>query len=350
MTTSLSRVATDPLIIFLLTVFGITISLVLQMYQLKRKHKVLTQGLEEISRFLAHGYNLDELMHSFLDLLSKMFGITRLSILLKDETKNTYTIRASLGLTEETKEYIQLHPEQGLAKFLLEEGTVIIRENLPQRDFRTAYEIKRDMKFIKAHVAVPLSPQGELIGILGLGPKITGDKMPPREIKQVFLFCNQVGLAIQNLLYYEEMCSQKKYIENVLKNATSGVVSVDTEQKITTCNSRAQKMLNLDEYPNLTGKDIRKLPSPLGDLLFETLTQGILYERKEVYVPAMKRWLGVNTSQVRNAKGEVSGSMMIFMDLTPIKYLEAEKKKIWEKETVERIHKREGNALSKGEE
>ncbi len=295
------------------------------------------QFLEQMSRFLIHGYNLDELMQFFLDLLNRLFGITRLSLLLKDKMEKTYRIRACLGMTEEMKQYVQLYPQQGLVKFLAREGTVITRERILQTDFKTAYEIKQQMKLIQSNVVVPLSAHGELIGILGLGPKITGDKMSSREIKQVFLFCNQVGLAIQNILFYDKMCYQKKYIENVLKDATSGVISVDTEQKITTCNPRAQKMLNLDEYPNLTGKDMRKLPSPLGDLLFETLTQGTLYERKEVYVPAIKRWLGVSTSQVKNAKGEVSGSMMIFTDLTPIKYLQEEKEKAQKRDFLAQV-------------
>ena len=295
------------------------------------------QFLEQMSHLLVHGYNLDELIQSFLGLLSRMFGITRLSLLLKDKTKETYRIRACLGMTEEMKKYVQLCPQQGLVKFLAGEGTVITRERLLQTDFRTAYEIKQEMKLIQSNVVVPLSPQGELIGILGLGPKITGDKMSPSEIRRVFLFCNQVGLSIQNTLFYEEMCCHKKRIENVLKDATSGVISADTEQKITTCNPRAQEVLNLGEYPNLIGKDIRKLPSPLGDLLFETLTQGTLYERKEVYVPAIKHWLGVSTSQVKNAKGEVSGSMMIFTDLTPIKYLQEQKEKAQKRDFLAQV-------------
>ncbi|NQS88427.1 PAS domain-containing protein [Patescibacteria group bacterium] len=182
------------------------------------------------------------------------------------------------------------------------------------------------MKLIHSNVVIPLSPQGELIGILGLGPKIIGEEISPREIKQIFLLSNQVGLAIQNLLFYEEMFYQKKYIENVLKNASSGVISVDVDQKITTYNPQAQKMLNLKSQ-NLVGKDIRKLPSPLGDLLFETLTRGTFYEREEVYVPAIKRWMGISTSQMRDAEGKVIGSMMIFTDLSLIKRLQEEKKK-----------------------
>jgi len=45
------------------------------------------QFLEEISHFLIHGYNLRELMQFFLDLLAKMFGVTRICFLLKDRIK-----------------------------------------------------------------------------------------------------------------------------------------------------------------------------------------------------------------------------------------------------------------------
>lgn len=293
--------------------------------------------LEELSRFLIHGYDLNDLMQFFLALLNKVFAIPRLCFMLKDKTKKNYRIRASLGMTEEAEEYVQLYPEQGLVKFLAKEGIVLTTEHVLKTDYKTAYEIKRDMKLIQSNVVVPLSPQGELLGILGLGSKVTGDKMSPKEIKEVFLFCNQVGLAIQNLLFYEEMSCQKKYIENVLKDAASGVISVDTEQRITTCNPRAQEVLNLGGYPSLVGEDMRKLPSPLGDLVFETLTQSTLHQRKEVYVPGLKRWLGISTSQVKDAQGEVSGSMMIFTDLTPIKYLQEEKEKVQKRDFLAQV-------------
>jgi len=253
--------------------------------------------LEEMSRFLTHGYNINELMQFFLGLISRMFGIARLCFILRDRTRKKYIIRACLGMTEEAKECVQLSPQRGLVKFLTRKGTVVTRDSVLRADFGSAYEIKQEMKLIQSNVVVPLSPQGELIGILGLGAKITGEEMSAREIKHVFLLCNQVGLAMQNLLFYEEMCYQKKYIESILKDAASCVISIDNRQKITTCNPRAQKVLNLDEYANLAGKDIRALPSPLGDLLFATLSRGIIYERKEVYVPALKRLLGISTTR-----------------------------------------------------
>jgi nitrogen-specific signal transduction histidine kinase len=293
--------------------------------------------LEEMSRFLGHGYNINELMQFFLNLINRMFGIARLCFILKDRIRKTYVIRACMGMTEEVKEYVQLHPQRGLVKFLIREGTAVTKENVLQGDFRSAYEIKQEMKLIQSNVVVPLSPQGELIGIVGLGAKITGEEMSAREIKQVFLLCNQIGLAIQNLLFYEEMCYQKEYIESILENATSCVISIDKEQKITTCNPRAQKVLNLDGYTSLAGKDMRILPSPLGDLLFSTFSKGIIYKRKEVYVPAIKRLLGISTSQIKGSGGKVSGSVMIFTDLTPVKYLQKEEEKAHKRDLLAQV-------------
>lgn len=302
------------------------------------------QFFEEMSRFLIHGYNLDELLQFFLGLLSRRFGITRLCLLLKDKVKGNYRIRACLGLQEEIKEYVELDPRRGLANFLTTKGTVVTRESVLQADLKTAYQIKQEMKLIQSNVVVPLFPQGELIGILGLGPKITGEDMSLREIQQVFLFSNQVGLAIQNLLFYEQMGYQKKYIENVLENASSGVISVNIDKKITTCNPRAQKILNL-ESQNLIGKDIRTLPSPLGDLLYETLTQGTPHSRKEVYISGIKRWMGISATQMRDTEGKVIGAMMIFTDLTPIKHLQEEKKKAQKRDFLAQVAARLSHEL-----
>jgi len=226
----------------------------------KSERKIVTSAerefLEQMSSFLTCGYNLDELTNFFLNLIARKFGITRLCLLLKDRVNNIYRIKACLGLADHIKKYVQLHPERGLARWLTREGTVVTRESTLNIDLKTAYEIKQEMKLIQSNVVIPLSPQGELIGILGLGPRITGEEMPSEEIKQIFLFSNQAGIAIQNLLYYEEMSYQKNYIENILKDASSGVISVDVEKKITTCNPRARKLLNLD-LEDLKGQDIR---------------------------------------------------------------------------------------------
>ena len=82
--------------------------------------------------------------------------------------------------------------------------------------------------------------------MLGLGPKITGESVSEREIKQIFLICSHVGFAIQNLLFYEEMTYQKTCTENLLEHATSGILSADSEQRITSCNPRARQVLGLD--------------------------------------------------------------------------------------------------------
>ncbi|HDN84867.1 MAG TPA: sensor histidine kinase [Candidatus Aerophobetes bacterium] len=294
------------------------------------------QFLEEISHFLIHGYNLRELMQFFLDLLAKMFGVTRICFLLKDRIKNSYQIKASIGIPEEVKNHVQLFAHQGLAEFLTRKGTVVTNRSILQINFETAYRIKQEMKLIQSSVVFPLSPQGELIGMLGLGQKITGEELSSLEIKQIFLLCNQIGLAVQNLLFYEEMFCQKKYIENVLKNASSGVISINEDHKITTCNPRAKRILNL-ESQDLIGKDIRELPSPVGDLLFETLTLGTRYERKEVYIPGIKRWVGISTNQIKDAEEKVIGSIMIFTDLTPIKHLQREKEKMQKRDFLAQV-------------
>jgi len=314
----------------------------------KSERKIVTSAerefLEQMSSFLTCGYNLDELTNFFLNLIARKFGITRLCLLLKDRVNNIYRIKACLGLADHIKKYVQLHPERGLARWLTREGTVVTRESILNIDLKTAYEIKQEMKLIQSNVVIPLSPQGELIGILGLGPRITGEEMPSEEIKQIFLFSNQAGIAIQNLLYYEEMSYQKNYIENILKDASSGVISVDVEKKITTCNPRARKLLNLD-LEDLKGQDIRRLPSPLGDLLYETLTDGVSHIREEVYVPAVKRWMGISTNQMKDAQGNVTGSLMIFTDLTPIKILEEERKKIQKMDFLSRVAARLSHEL-----
>ena len=52
----------------------------------------------------------------------------------------------------------------------------------------------------------------------------------------------------------------------------SGVVAIDREECITTFNFRAEKSWSCRRKSY--GKDLRILPSPLGDLLYETSVTG----------------------------------------------------------------------------
>jgi len=277
-------------------------------------------SLKNFSRVLLASYDLDELLNSFLLLLREMLRINRLYILLAE--KEDYLVKTSFGGIKEIVESVKLSPRCGLIRYLSKEGTIIDRGRM---DSLLYPEIDREMEIFGAQIAIPLMKKGELMGVLLLGRKVTGKALTEEDLELLYFLTNQIGIAIENVFLYNRITSQKRYIETILKNADTGVITIDEKKKVVTFNPRAERILGV-KASTVIRKDIRSLPAQIADLLYESFSTGKTYHRYEIKLPPGECYLGVNTSQLRNGQNQIVGSMMMFTDLSPVKRLEAQKK------------------------
>ena len=102
-------------------------------------------------------------------------------------------------------------------------------------------------------------------------------------------------------------------------------MAINSEERIITFNYRAGELLQLSPA-EVMGKDLRHLPSPLGDLLYETLITGRAVLKEEIEPATGRIPLEITTYQLLHMGGEPLGSVMIFDDLTQRKQLEAERR------------------------
>jgi signal transduction histidine kinase len=73
-------------------------------------------------------------------------------------------------------------------------------------------------------------------------------------------------------------------------------------------------------------QDLRILPSPLGDLLFDTLSSGRAQPRTEIQLALRRLWIEVTTYVIRDEEGAPLGAVLVFEDLTAQKELAAQKR------------------------
>lgn len=288
-------------------------------FPLKDIHRY-KNSLKNFSRMLLASFDLDELLNSFLLLLREMLGINRLYILLRE--KEDYLVRASFGGIKEIIESARFSPQYGLIRYLTKEGTIIDRGRA--EDNLLYPEIDREMEIFGAEVAIPLTEKGELLAVLLLGRKVTGKKLTEEELEFLYFLTNQIGMAIENVFLYNKISSQKNYIETILENAETGVITIDEKERIVTFNPKAERILGT-EASQIIGKNIRKVPPQIADLLHQTLFTGDACNRHEIKLSPGEYYLGVNTSQLRDGQDQIRGSMMMFTDITPIKRLQKER-------------------------
>jgi len=137
-----------------------------------------------------------------------------------------------------------------------------------------------------------------------------------------------------------ELENRKQYIETVLQNITTGVITLDSEGRITTINSSAREMLTLDDK-NPVGKDYRDV---LVDGKYSEIVKNIAWGIKNKYRLPDKEisivsngqttTLALAVSPLPQANGDFSGMIVVFDNLTQL--IKAQKIATW-KEVAQRV-------------
>jgi two-component system nitrogen regulation sensor histidine kinase NtrY len=145
-----------------------------------------------------------------------------------------------------------------------------------------------------------------------------------------------VSLQHSNL----ELDRRRAYIETVLDNIGSGVLSVDAYDRVTTFNRSAERILSLkaEEIRGLTVTDVFK---PLGLMMFIELVERLRTGGRETVawegnaeLRGSTLVLGLNASRLRNEVGRELGAVIVFEDLSAL--IKAQKAAAWQ-EVAQRI-------------
>ena len=282
--------------------------------------------LREFSKALTNNFNRERLLRFFVNTIVKLVPVGKLSILLYDEGKDLYEIALQEGLDPQYASGLCFKPSMSLISWLSTEGRLLrMEENMYASFDILAAEALQQMKLLQAVVCIPLLAQGQLVGVLSIGPKITGSSFYEEELEVFFNLCGNVAIALRDIALYHKIRDQKTYTESILRRMNSGVVAIDREECITTFNFRAGEILELSPQKAM-GKDLRILPSPLGDLLYETSVTGKSFLKEEIELASGKITLEITAYQLLNAEGISLGSVMIFDDVSSRKQLEVERR------------------------
>ena len=285
------------------------------------------QILRDFAKAFSAKSDLHRALNLFLDAIGEFLRPSRMSILVRNTTTREFEIRAHRGLQPQIAESLRLRGNEGLPLWLMTEARILHRAEVENhRHLPTSLDIYREMQALRSVASIPLIASSSLVGILNLGERVTGLPYTDDELEILFGLACQVAISIQDINLHEEFQSQKTCIENILTHMSSGVITIGTDEKIHIYNHRASEILR-KPAAEVIEEDLRLLPSPLGDLLYETLTQGIAYQKHEVSLAADKRLLEVNTYQIFDEQRRIAGSALVFDDFTAQKHLYEEQRR-----------------------
>lgn len=282
----------------------------------------LSTVLKELGKLLAAHFDIGRVVDFFLDAIGELVRPGRAALLLEDE-QGRYRIRGYRGLDPALAEHVRLAPGEGLPAWFRRHTRPALAAELEREP--AWLEAARELALLGGEVAIPLWVQAKLVGVLALGPRITGQPYGGEDLERLFTLASQVAVAVEDISLFHTVRAQHTFIEQVLAHLQSGAITMDAAGRITLVNRRAEEILGVGRA-ELLGQDLRALPSPLGDLLFETLRGGRELRLQEVTLPRRPAFpLEVSTSRILGPGGSPVGAVMILDDPAPRHLLQRER-------------------------
>jgi len=178
-------------------------------------------------------------------------------------------------------------------------------------------------------VVVTLGRRGQLLGAILLGPRRSGDAYFQNDLVFVESVGELVSIALENSLLYRQRIQVLEYSERLLESLDSAVVAIDVSGKITSFNPAAKELLGVSETDRGALLDV--LPSEVGWALAVAITDPWLPRGVEVTInhePQGALHVVLSTAVLHDDKGQVAGALVVVTDLSTIKALEKNQRRV----------------------
>ena len=285
------------------------------------------EALKSISRLLSRSRGEAETLTDFLELVRDLLGVGKLAFFRRAVEEEMFGLAdrgasrqlwvvASDGVGQDVAEHLRLSLATGVGGYLARTGKILQRSQLAELVAREdAPQLAREFELLGAEVAVPLFDHDQLTGVLTIGGRVTGTPMAAEELELVYHLVAQVGAALRNRQLTDQVADQQRLLSEVLAHVPTGVVVVGADQRVLHLNRRAAELLEL------AAADAGKLPTRVGDVLYETLRTGEEILQREVVLPRSQRVVCVSATRFafQPAAGGAGVVVGLIEDLSELK-------------------------------
>jgi two-component system sensor histidine kinase HydH len=179
-------------------------------------------------------------------------------------------------------------------------------------------------------VLVPLSGDTGLVGLLVLGPKRSGEPYYSDDADLLATLGNHAAVAIRNALAHQRVVLLNEELMKILGTIESGVIAVGANRKVSLFNGAAQELTALPGA-SVLGCDAGQLPPPIGAYLEAALRDRASHSQEEFSLPdtaGQRRPLVCSTTPLLSPRGDVVGAVAVLGDLSRLKELEQERRRL----------------------
>jgi PAS domain S-box-containing protein len=285
--------------------------------------------LIEFGRELGSETDLDALLSSVVDRLSRTLSVDRIAIFLRaDEEIEQFVLSKSVGMIPMGKLDLsflsEARPDPAEHMFL-ENTHQVPRESAGSQDAIARLDL---------NYYIPCRAQQKTVAVLGLGKTTKGDFLSSEDIELLETLGGYLGIAIQNGRLYASLQQKvaeyerlKDFNENIVESINVGVMALDMEDRIESWNAQMEVMYALPRWQALTQPVRTVFPPEFAEEFYRVRQNaGInnLYKFRLKTPAGETRTVNVAIAPLVTRKFQVIGRLVIMDDITERVELESQ--------------------------
>jgi len=286
--------------------------------------------LIEFGRELSAETDLDEMLSSVVDRLSRTLLVDRMAVFLSGgDGPIRFLLSKSFGMTQTSGLDLSFlaapRPEIGAGHIFFDNTHQVPRET-PSAQQTIA---RLDLNYY-----IPCRAQKQTVAVLGLGKTVEGDFLSSEDVELLETLAGYLGIAIQNARLYASLEQKvaeyerlKDFNENIVESINVGVLAVDLADRIESWNSQMEVMYALPRWQVLARPLSEILPAAFVEEFYRVRqNQGIhnLYKFRLNTPTGESRIVNVAIAPLVTRKFNVIGRLIIMDDITERIELEAQ--------------------------
>jgi len=209
-----------------------------RMKQFRRKEMEFFNVVSEMTAEIDLGALLQKVMSE----ATRMLNAERATLFLSDEKTNELFSKVGLGLAATE---IRLPNHLGIAGAVFtSRETINIPHAYADLRFNPTFDKKTGF-FTRSILCVPvINKDGKIIGVTQVLNKRSGPFTAEDE-SRLKAFTAQVSIALENAKLFDDVQNMKNYSESMLESMSNGVITLNEDGKIVTCNDAGLRILQL---------------------------------------------------------------------------------------------------------
>ena len=185
--------------------------------------------LGELGEKLTSVLELGKLTSLIADTLIKTMKLDKTGVLLREPKTGDYRIQKIIGFKEENgislvrDNFLTAYLQRTRKPVVYEELGLAIRDIKDKTEKEKLEDLRANMKRIEAKLCLPLFRENEIMGMIVLGRKLSGEPYSKQDIQLLTALSNQASIALENANLYAQVQDLSQNLQKKVDEQTEEI-------------------------------------------------------------------------------------------------------------------------------